>query len=163
MFAVTVYNTEENADDTNTGIEPYHSPPGVAGIKDRITEALSKEQSMVYSITDLPSLNVAEAKKTLYGNILSLVNYKKLKMFVHGDHWLYDNPQTERSPIEVYVKFGADDKNYYEYGQDIYAHWYNGNEFDIDLDELARTKNEDFIIINGIKKTLNIKGVFISS
>ncbi|MCK5032288.1 MAG: cell surface protein SprA, partial [Calditrichia bacterium] len=152
LFAVTVYNTEENAVSEKADQEPYHSPPGVAGIRDRITEALSKEQSMVYRIKDLPAESVAEARKTLYGNVLSLVNYKSLRMFVHGDQWLPNVPATELSTIQVYVKFGADDKNYYEYGQDIYAHWYNGNEFDIDLDELARTKNEDFIIINGIKK-----------
>jgi motility/secretion related protein SprA len=148
LFAITVYNTEENADATETGIEPYHSPPGVAGIKDRITEALSKEQSMIYSITELPSLNVAEAKKTLYGNVLSLVNYKKLKMFVHGDQWLPGSPSSEsgESTIQVYLKFGADEKNYYEYGQDIYAHWYSGNEFNLVLDDLARTKDEEIFV-----------------
>jgi len=144
LFAVTVYNTEENATETGAEIEPYISPPGVSGVRDRITEAISKEQSMVYSIKELPPDNIAEAKKTLYGNVLSLVNYKKLKMFVHGEtrtsSRLPDNPSVDTSQIQVYVKFGADDKNYYEYGQDIYAKWYSGNEFNIVLDDLARTK-----------------------
>jgi hypothetical protein len=158
LFAVTVYNTEENAVVARVGLEAYHSPPGVSGIRDRITEALSKEQSMVYRIQELPAASVAEAKKVLYGNVLSLVNYKKLKMFVHGDQWLPDDPSTEKSTIQVYVKFGADNKNYYEYGQDIYAHWYKGNEFDIDLDELARTKNEPFYDEDSTKKRIYLPG-----
>lgn len=158
LFAVTVYNTEENAVVAKEELEPYHSPPGVAGIRDRITEALSKEQSMVYKIKNLPVGHVAEAKKTLYGNVLSLVNYKRLRMFVHGDQWLHDDPATDTSDIQVYVKFGADDKNYYEYGQDIYAHWYSGNEFDIDLDEIARTKNEPFYDDDSTKRRVFLPG-----
>jgi len=158
LFAVTVYNTEENTGTTAAGIEPYHSPPGVAGIRDRITEAISKEQSMVYKIKDLHANYVAEAKKTLYGNVLSLVNYKKLKMFVHGDHKLPVNPAEDTSTVQVYVKFGADDKNYYEYGQDIYRHWYSGNEFKIDLDALARTKDADTSMTDGTIKIVKLDG-----
>jgi len=152
LFSVTVYNTEENAVAITNGPERYTSPPGVSGIEDRITKAVSKEQSMVYRITDLPSGAHVEAKKTLYGNVMSLVNYKRLRMFVHGDRLLIDQPGINTSEIEVYIKFGSNEKNYYEYGQNVYAGWYSGNEFDIDLNDLASTKQEAADTVNSITK-----------
>jgi len=140
LFSITVYNTEENAAAIEGGPEPYRSPPGVAGIRDRITRALSKEQSMVLRITDLQPGNVVQANKSLFGEILSLVNYKKLRMFVHGGMELPALPSVDTSKVEVYIRFGSDPKNYYEYGQRIYAGWAKINEFDVDLDDLSRTK-----------------------
>ena len=126
------------------GPEPYSSPKGVAGVVDRITKARSKEQSIVFRMTDLESGAVAQARKTLYGNIMKLVNYKRLRMFVHGDgRTLPANPEDKISPIQLYIKFGADVNNYYEYGQEIYAGWAALNEVDIDLDALTRTKFSD--------------------
>ena len=140
LFSITVYNTEENATYIPGGPEPYTSPPGVSGVRDRITKAMSKEQSMTFRITDLQPGALAQAYKTLYGDIMSLVNYRRLRMFVHGDQDLPDNPAQDTSRIRVYIRFGADVNNYYEYGQDIYAGWSSLNHFDIDLDELSRTK-----------------------
>ncbi len=143
LFSITVYNTEENAAAIDGGPEPYTSPPGVAGIRDRITRALSKEQSMVLRMIDLQPGHVVQANKSLFGEILSLVNYKKLRMFVHGGMELPPAPSVDTSDVEVYIRFGSDPKNYYEYGQHIYAGWAKINEFDVDLDELSRTKFED--------------------
>jgi hypothetical protein len=140
LFNITVYNTEENPD-------RYKSPPGVAGIRDRITRTVSKEQSMVFRVVDLKPGEIAQAEKTLFGDVMSLVNYKRLRMFVWGDETLRSLPTDSAHglKIEVFVKFGSDQKNYYEYGQEIFSennrNWNELNEFDIDLDDLSRTKN----------------------
>lgn len=155
LFSISVYNTEENAEEIPGGPERYHSPPGVSGIKDRITEAISKEQSIVFRTIDLQPGARAEAKKTLYGNVLSIVNYKRLRMFVHGDQWLPGSPVEDTSNVQIYIKFGSDDNNYYEYGQKVYAHWYSGNEFDIDLDDLTQTKNEELNLKNKRRRDFN--------
>ncbi|TFH02464.1 MAG: cell surface protein SprA [Calditrichales bacterium] len=141
LFSITVYNSEENAVALPGGPDPYVSPPGVSGVRDRITKAMSKEQSMVLRMRDLPGGAVARAKKTLYGDIMQLVNYKRLRMFVYGEmDVLPRSPDDMKSPINIYLRFGADDNNYYEYTQEVYAGWSRNNEVDIDLDELTRTK-----------------------
>ena len=149
LFSLAVYNTEENVDPIPGGPEPYHSPPGVTGVRDRITRAMSKEQSLVMRIYDLKPGEIAEARKQLY-QAINLVNYRKLRMFVHGDRSLpaeppaYDEngqPLSEPSPIRFYLRFGSDDKNYYEYGEDVYAHWHPANNIEIDLDEMASIKD----------------------
>jgi len=141
LFSITVYNTEENAMAIPGGPEPYEPPPGVSGVVDRITRARSKEQSMVLRIVDLQPGSFVQARKTLFGDIMSLVNYKRLRMFVHGDQYLPSKPEIDSSRVQVYIRFGADEKNYYEYGQDVYSGWNEKlNTFDIDLDELSRTK-----------------------
>ncbi len=148
LFSITVYNSEENATFIPGGPEPYTSPPGVSGVRDRITKAMSKEQSMVLRISDLKPGESAIAYKTLYGDIMSLVNYRRIRMFVHGDQNLPSNPIQDSSRIRVFIRFGADANNYYEYGQDIYAGWTSLNNFDIDLDQLSKTKFLDPVAKN---------------
>jgi len=155
LFSLATYNTEENADDTGTGIKPYESPPGVTGVLDRITRARSKEQSLVmrFGISEenrgLKAGQIAEAKKTLF-SAMDLLNYKRMRMFVHGD-WrqLPDMPPVNEAPedsskIRFYLRFGADANNYYEYGFDVYNGWNTKyNNIDIDLDEMARIKSRE--------------------
>lgn len=141
LFSITVYNTEENAVYIPGGPEPYTSPPGVSGIRDRITKALSKEQSMVLRVKNLEPGGIAQARKTLYGEVMKLVNYKRLRMFVYGEkRSLPARPEDLQSPINLYIRFGSDVNNYYEYGQEIYGGWSRLNEVDIDLDEMTKTK-----------------------
>jgi len=144
VFDITVYNTEENTVAIAGGPDPYRPPPGVSGIRDRITQTISKEQSMAMRVNDLRPDFVARANKSLFGQILSLVNYKRIKMFVYGDSraFLANPAPGDSSKIEVFLRFGSDDNNYYEYGQKIYKGWNPLNEFDIDLNELSRTKFE---------------------
>jgi cell surface protein SprA len=141
IFSLTTYNTEENAVDLGPGgPDPYDSPPGVSGVKDRITKAVSKEQSLVMQFNNLPAGAIAEARKTLYSK-MELVNYKRLKMFLYGsskcDPPLPYNPDVDSSNIEFFLRFGSDAKNYYEYGQHVFEGWSTYNKIDIDLDQLA--------------------------
>ncbi len=166
LFTLAVYNTEENVEEIPGGPEPYHSPPGVTGVRDRITRALSKEQSLVMRLFGLQPGEIAEARKQLY-QVMSLVDYKKLKLFVHGDRSLPEIPPDYNaegqpisgtpSPIRFYLRFGSDDKNYYEYGQDIYAHWSPANNIEIDLDELAAIKSIDSLNVGTVDSVVYLK------
>ncbi len=141
LFILSVYNTEENAESPIPEIEPYHSPPNVTGIRDRITRALSKEQSLVMQLKYLPVGAVAEAKKQLIDKI-NLLYYGRMKMFVHGDWSL----PKEDSPLEFYIRFGPTEKIYYEYGQKVYPHWDQRNNIEIIFDELTATKQPEFLL-----------------
>ncbi len=140
IFTLATYNTEENTVAIPGGPEPYTSPPGVSGVRDRITQAISKEQSLVMIFNDLPSGARAEAKKSLFQN-MEMVNYKRLRMFVHGDRSLPIEPlDGDSSNVQFYLRFGSDDRNYYEFSQDIYRGWNTLNEIDIDLDAMSEAK-----------------------
>ena len=139
VFVLTTYNTEEN--------EFYISPPGVSGVKDRITKARSKEQSLIMKFNNLPGRAIAEARKTLFSKI-ELVNYRRLKMFMYGQSAdgkvnIPENPDVDSSEVVFYLRFGSDEKNFYEYGQDVYSGWNKLNRIDIDLDELASLSGLD--------------------
>jgi len=141
LFILSVYNTEENAESPKPEVEPYHSPPNVTGIRDRITRALSKEQSLVMQLKYLPVGGVAEAKKQLIDKI-NLLYYRRMKMFVHGDWSLPE----ENSPLEFYIRFGPTEDIYYEYGERVYPHWDKRNNIDIIFDELTRTKQPQYLL-----------------
>ncbi|MEJ2635512.1 MAG: cell surface protein SprA [Calditrichia bacterium] len=132
LFSIEVYNTEENAD-------KYTPPPGVEGVVDRITRARSKEQSLVLTVGKLLPGERAEANKQLYEK-LNLINYKKLKMFVHGDPKL----PLQDPPLEFYIRFGPTESIYYEVGRRVLPNWDEQNFIDVVLDELAKTKQEEF-------------------
>lgn len=141
LFSITVYNDEENTVDTPEQ-EGYHSPPDVSGVEDRITKAVSKEQSLVLQLHELEGDGtVAEAKKQL-GQKMNLVHYRTLKMFVHGDR----NLPMQDSPLEFYIRFGSTLDNYYEYGEKVYPHWDGRNEIILDFDELTQTRQEIYQI-----------------
>jgi hypothetical protein len=138
IFKIMVYNTEENRY-TKDNMPLYNSPPGVTGIRDRITEAMSKEQSLVLSFNNLPGQSKAVAKKIMY-ETLSLVNYQRLKMFVHGPMKEAGNSDS----IYVALRFGSDMNNYYEIEKYVHPGWDDRNKFDLDLDQLAKIKEERF-------------------
>ncbi|RMG69186.1 MAG: cell surface protein SprA, partial [Calditrichaeota bacterium] len=140
-FSIAVYNTEENVREVPGGPEAYHSPPNVTGIRDRITRALSKEQSLVLQLRYLPAGAVAEARKQL-AEKMNILHYRKLKAFVHGDR----NLPEQDSPLEFFIRFGPNSDIYYEVGEKVYPHWDERNNVEIDFDELTRTKRDEFLI-----------------
>ncbi len=151
LFTLDVYNDEENSVAIPGGPEPYHSPPNVTGIVDRITRAKSKEQSLVLRLNHLEPGAIAEANKQLPEK-MNLINYARLKMFVHGDWQLPDgNLPDAKSPLQFFIRFGPTEEIYYEIGGPVFAHWHERNNIDVLLDELAKTKRDEFLVdsLNG--------------
>ncbi len=130
MFAITVVNTEENAE--------YEPPEGVQGKLDRINNIRAKEQSLCLKLNGLPSGHEAGAEKLLYKDI-DLLLYKQLKMYIHGDY----NLPSEDSPVSVSIRLGRIINNnfeYYEVETPIYAGWDIRNEILLDFEKLAELK-----------------------
>ncbi len=136
-LSVSVVNVEDNLD--------YYSPPGVTRPIDptqTTTTVRLNEQSLSLTLTDLPAGQSREAVKYLY-NPLDVFNYREMKLFIHGD----DKPNSFSDNIsdtssgsytsEVYLKFGTDSSNYYEYRQPVKPGW---NDVDIIFSDLTALK-----------------------
>ena len=131
---VSVVNTYDNS-------EQYYQPPGVSGIRDPITNILSREQSLVLKIVDLPpSKGTAMAYKT-YMTSMDFLKYNTLKMFVNGGGVNYDVfPMYD---LNMFFRFGSDtSRNYYEIYQELEPGWAEENEVYIDLNQIATIKLE---------------------
>ncbi|MBL7074042.1 cell surface protein SprA [candidate division KSB1 bacterium] len=134
---VAVINNHEN---------PQYDPReiGVAGELDRITELASKEQSLVLKVKRLPPGEAGMVEKVFGfgGRKLNFTEYRILKMFVHGggvgvhpgdfDLWDYD--------LDLFVRFGADENNYYEFKEKVWPGWHLNNEMVIDFADLNEIK-----------------------
>ncbi len=145
IFTLATYNSEENAVPIPDGPDAYTSPPGVKGQVDRLTKAVSKEQSLVMHFNGLPGYSVAKARKPLFSKI-AFVNYRKLKFFLYGstnntDPVIPAAPDEGESPLRFFIRFGADANNYYEYGQDVFLDWNKRNIVEIDLDQILKIKD----------------------
>ena len=135
------------ADVVNTHENPLYEPPrGVSGVKDRITRVEAKEQSLVIKIDSLKCGSNAILQKTFY-QPENYIHYDKMKMFIHGDEDnFYDSSDSNRYHVEFFLRFGANDKNYYEIRKPVYRSW-EGNDLEVDLSELSQLKfkNEDIV------------------
>ncbi len=134
IFAITVVNTEENAE--------YDSPEGVQGKLDKINNIRAREQSLCLKLNNLPSGQEAAAEKLLYKDI-DLLMYKQLKMYIHGDY----NLPSENTPISVSIRLGRIINNnfeYYEVETPVYNGWDKRNEILLDFEKLTtlKMKNE---------------------
>ncbi len=131
-FSVTVINNEDNPE--------YNSPPGVHGARDRVNNITSKEQSLVLKMSNFDQWYEGNAlKQFIKGQENSYVNYRHMKMFLHGD----PNASTENH-IEFFYRFGLNENNYYEYNTRLDPGW---QEMDIDLDFLSRLKTVDSLTV----------------
>jgi len=132
-FDVTVVNTEENPS--------YTSPPGVVRDRDRITQVRVKEQSQVLRLNDLRAGEVAVTQKTFY-QPLNFVNYNLLRMFIYGQDNLgqHFTAASDTSAVEFFIRFGADEKNFYEFRTDVFPGWDERNEMDVALADLSDLK-----------------------
>ncbi|MBN1541692.1 cell surface protein SprA, partial [candidate division KSB1 bacterium] len=77
-------------------------------------------------------------QKTFY-EPQNYINYKNLKMYVYGSDLFGSHIRSDSSHIEVFLRFGSDENNYYEVRRRIYEGWLN-NDVDVDLVELAALK-----------------------
>jgi cell surface protein SprA len=134
-FEVSIINTEENPGE-------YQSPPGVQREEDLITKVLAKEQSQVLRVTNVGKDSIVVAQKTFF-QPLNLINYNDLKMFVYGrddgSHMQFAN-HPDSSAIEFFIRFGADERNFYEFRERVFRGWDERNEMDVDLIELTSLK-----------------------
>ncbi len=141
-FTVSSVNIEENG-------SIYAIPPGF--IRDRditsLTNARLNEQSLRMCVTNMKDRDT----RAVFKNItLDLVNYKRLKMFLHAES---DNAKD--GEVTAFMRFGTDFKdNYYEIEvplvmtpigtlpTDPRAIWPLENEVDIEIADLVGTKTE---------------------
>ncbi|RMF07291.1 MAG: cell surface protein SprA, partial [Candidatus Neomarinimicrobiota bacterium] len=147
VFAVAVINTEDNAN--------YTPPAGVKGEYDRVNEIRSKEQSLVLQFTDLLPHHKVAAKKVLLSlsgdRAKSYLTYNKMKMFVYGNS---PDIGQDNTGVHFFLRFGIDDKNYYEIRQPVYQGWdetQNRNSVQVDLNWLTGLKLRDSTNIGSLK------------
>lgn len=149
LFNILVYNTDEHSNNIFPGAANYIPPPGVEGVVDPVTRIQSKEQSLVFRFVDLPSGYQVVGKKNIY-EALNISNYRRIKMFLHGDHRLDLLPeQLQGRQLEFILKIGKDINNYYEYHLPLFANWdeiEKRNYLDIDLQELSKASFESDVI-----------------
>jgi len=147
VFAIAVINTEDNAN--------YVPPSGVRGEYDRVNEIRSKEQSLVLQFTNLEPKHKVAAKKVLFsltGNrAKSYLTYDRMKMYVYGNS---PGIRAEDTDIHFFLRFGIDEKNYYEIKQPVYQGWDENegrNVINLDLNWLTKLKLRDTTNIGPLK------------
>ena len=137
---VTVVNTYDNPD--------YTPPPGVAGETDQITKIIRREQALVARVTDLPPLANGIIQKSFF-QPQTYIDYKVMKMFVYGLDPYGFHIKDDTSYVELFFRFGADDRNYYEFREHVLPRWHTRNEMIIDLETLTGIKNIGEVDKNG--------------
>jgi hypothetical protein len=133
VLKVSVVNIEDNPD--------YTSPPGVIRERDRTQPdqlVLANEQSLSLILTNLAPDSMRQVFKNYPVRPLDVFSYKAMKMFVHGDpNFFYLNSGSHDA--SVFLRFGADTTNFYEYRQPIRPGW-TDNDIEIVFAELTAIK-----------------------
>ncbi|MDZ7796309.1 MAG: cell surface protein SprA [Candidatus Marinimicrobia bacterium] len=132
-FFITVKNTDEDAD--------YISPPGISG-REHVspldgTTIKEKEQALVLNLDGLKPGETALAEKIMLES-KTLLMYKKLKMFIHGD----ENDPVTNSPIRLFLRIGRGGmEEYYEAVTEVYPGWDERNNIEMIFEEITQLKN----------------------
>lgn len=114
-FAVGVVGIEENSD-------LYASPPGVVRERDKTRpdeEVFGNEQSLSLILRGIPDGQSRQAVKYFITRPLDLFNYRRMKMYVHGDE-SFRFVDLNNYDAEIFFRFGSDSLNYYEYRAPIH-------------------------------------------
>jgi len=137
-FRASVINREDNPD--------YTSPTGLPLLTDPTRPDLNiklNEQSLDLVITGLKDGESRQALKRFAIRPLDLFSYRTMKMFVHGD----DRPgsrlrfrDTTDYDLEVFLRFGSDSLNYYEYRAPIRPGWDPLNDVNISFAQITALK-----------------------
>ena len=131
-FNVTVIGTDEN--------QTYAPPSSVKRRRLRNSRAREREQSLVLEYESLDSGHQASATKVL-PKIADYTKYTRLKMFVHGDQEAIEYlVEPDSSQLELFVRFGRDSNDYYEFATAVFPGWDDRNEVDIDLLTMSQLK-----------------------
>lgn len=157
-FSISSVNIEENGGRYPV---PYVLPPDIEREQWYSTSSTSiqlNEQALALDITDLAS---GDARAVYRSTQYDLRNYGKLKMFVHAEKKVEDDP-IEDDDMVLFVRLGSDyTNNYYEYEvplkftpwgvgrDDNYAIWPIDNNVEIDLTKLVDIKTNRNKLIRG--------------
>lgn len=118
VLTISVVNIEDNPE--------YKSPPGVHRERDRSQpdyNIYKNEQSLELIIKGLEDGDKREVVRYLY-KPLDVFNYKQMKLFVHTDDNVSPGNVSYFRDLndyaaEVYIRFGSDTSNFYEYRQPL--------------------------------------------
>jgi cell surface protein SprA len=147
-YDISAVNVEENG---RRSPVPYVIPPGIEQEINFGTTSLVRlnEQAMQMTIDQLMDGDARAAFKT---TDFDFRQYKRLRMYVHAEK-LYADKELNYGDMTVFIRLGADfTENYYEYEIPLtFTPWYTtdaqreiiwplANEFDIDLDEMVKVK-----------------------
>jgi cell surface protein SprA len=131
---VSTVNIEDNPS--------YVSPPGVIRERDKTQPdqvILGNEQSLALILDGLRRGDSRQVYRSFAVRPLDLFNYKAMKMFVHGDNAFgFFGP--DRYDAEVFIRFGSDSLNFYEYRAPVHPGWDPLNDMNIVFSELTSVK-----------------------
>lgn len=144
-LAISVVNIEDNP-------TTYSSPPGVGRAVDRTQTAQSSqtiyqnEQSLSLVLNGLQDGDSRQAFKWFTYKPLDLFSYRELRMFVHGDegppttqHKRFSNDPNNPDAY-LFLRFGSDTLNYYEYREPVMPGWDANNDINIVFTDLTAIK-----------------------
>jgi len=142
-FELSVVNIEDNP--------LYISPPGVQRQRDLTRpdqQIYGNEQSLNLIVRGLRDNESKEAVRSFKERPMDMFNYRTLKMFVHGEtgadfikgyrEFKYISPNNYDA--QVFLRFGSDTVNYYEYRAPLRAGW-EGNDILIKFAEFTSIKS----------------------
>ena len=135
---VTAVGTDKNPS--------YAPPPGVKIRRNVQSRTREREQSLVLVYEDLEPKHQVSATKVL-SRTSNYTKYRRLRMYVHGDSSEVGYVRGDSSEIELFIRFGADSTNYYEFISPVFPGWeggrsgWQGNEVDIDLLQISQLKS----------------------
>ena len=145
-FDIGAVNVEENASKEPIG---YVVPPDIQREQNFQSQNLVQlnEQAMTLNVCNLKDGDARAAFRNVDFDVLS---YKKIRMFVHGEYVLEDQPVGDNE-VTVFVRIGSDfENNYYEYEMPVKMTkwdatgernvWPIENDMVIDLDTLRAIK-----------------------
>lgn len=140
-LTISVVNIEENSQ----GEIPYTLPPGIVRDRDNtsVNERRLNEQSIQLCVEDLSDKNAQAAFKNVD---LNLVNYGRVKMFLHAQ-----SQSAQDDDLTGFLRLGTGFDNYYEIevplkitqpGTNLPSEiWPASNEIDMPFSELYRVKS----------------------
>ena len=128
----------------------YQPPDGNLRTKDLTRpdqNILSNEQSLNLVVKNLQDGDYKEAVKYMNDRPLDMFNYHTLKMFVHGEtgenvvkgYKKFVFQDTSHYDAEMFLHFGDDTSNYYEYRAPVRPGW-TGNDIVIKFSDLTKLK-----------------------
>lgn len=126
---VAQINTHENSEYAAT-----LSEIGVEGERDRVTGVRAREQALVLVAKNLPAKKSGLVQKSLFRGE-NYINYKRIRMFVHGGST--QTTLSNNDSLEYFIRFGADNNNYYEYRSRIYGGWDDRNHMDVNIQDFT--------------------------